>query len=94
MSCSECRRCRKCGRDVSGDWPTRQGLCLTCAGDRIAELEDEAQGPLMRAMHEAASIVCHRIAQFGAASTQADEAHKHWAVAWIRWRNSPEAEGT
>lgn len=94
MNCERCIRCKKCGRDLSGQWPSRHRLCSVCATERIDELEEEAQGPLMRAMHEAASIVCHRIAQFGASSTQADEAHKRWAVAWIRWRNSPEAEGS
>jgi len=50
-------------------------------------------GPLASATHEAASIVCHRIAQFGSMSRQAAHAHSVWSRAWMRWMESPESEG-
>ena len=47
--------------------------------------------PLLDAMYEAASIVCHRITQFGLCSDEAGRAHDNWRTAWIKWRDSSES---
>ncbi len=44
------------------------------------------------AMYEAASIVCHRISQFGWGSPQALNAHDRWRAEWLARRNSQSAE--
>lgn len=39
----------------------------------------------LAAMQEAATIVCHRLAQCGWDSHEAASAHEHWRRAWLRW---------
>jgi hypothetical protein len=53
----------------------------------------ESNTPLFDAMHEAASITCLRVTQFGFGSEEARTAHDRWRAAWIAWRGSPEAGG-
>lgn len=40
----------------------------------------------IEAVHEAASIVCHRIAQCGWDSTEARDAYAAWTSVWLAWR--------
>ena len=39
----------------------------------------------LAATQEAASIVCHRLSQYGWDSHQASNAHESWRKAWLRW---------
>ena len=62
--------------------------------ERDELVEELACHESMAAMHEAASIVCHRIAQFGSGSLAARDAHQRWAMEWLAWAESQKAGGS